>query len=86
MLGVLKHPQFFEMHYVNTIVCTHGKKIYMQNIKISTHGLQFINTALYIHTVSAPIEPRGSIFQNEFLGGVQFIFDLPGVVIKMGFY
>ena len=37
-------------------------------------------------TVLAPIEPRGSIFQNEFLGGVQFIFDLPGVVIKMGFY
>ena len=37
-------------------------------------------------TVSAHIEPRGSIFQNEFLGGVQFIFDLPGVVIKMGFY
>ena len=37
-------------------------------------------------TVSAPIEPRGSIFQNEFLGGVQFIFDMPGVVIKMGFY
>ena len=32
------------------------------------------------------IEPQGSIFQNEFLGGVQFIFDLPGVVIKMGFY
>ena len=39
-----------------------------------------------LNTVSAPIEPRGSIFQNEFLGGVQFIFDLPGVVIKMGFY
>ena len=36
--------------------------------------------------LSAPIEPRGSIFQNEFLGGVQFIFDLPGVVIKTGFY
>ena len=36
-------------------------------------------------TVSAPIEPRGSIFQNEFLGGVLLIFDLPGVVIKTGF-
>ena len=38
------------------------------------------------NTVSAHIEPRGSIFQNEFLGGVLLIFDLGGVVIKMGFY
>ena len=39
-----------------------------------------------IHTVSAHIEPRGSIFQNEFLGGVLLIFGIGGVVIKMGFY
>ena len=32
------------------------------------------------------IKTRGSIFQNEFLGGVLLIFDLPGVVIEMGFY
>ena len=37
-------------------------------------------------TVSAHIEPRGSIFQNEFLGGVLLIFGIGGVVIKMGFY
>ena len=42
--------------------------------------------SMYIDTVSAHIEPRGSIFQNEFLGGVLLIFDLGGVVIKMGFY
>ena len=46
VLGVLKHPRFFEMHYIKTIVCTHGKKICMQILQISTHGLQFINTAL----------------------------------------
>ena len=39
-----------------------------------------------LFTISAHIEPRGSIFQNEFLGGVLLIFDLGGVVIKMGFY
>ena len=39
-----------------------------------------------LFTVLAHIEPRGSIFQNEFLGGVLLIFDLGGVVIKMGFY
>ena len=39
-----------------------------------------------LSTVSVPIEPRGSIFLNEFLSGVQLIFDLPGVVIKTGFY
>ena len=38
------------------------------------------------YTVSAHIEPRGSIFQNEFLGGVLLIFGIGGVVIKMGFY
>ena len=39
-----------------------------------------------VNTVSAPIESRGSIFQNEFLGRVLLIFDLNGVVIEMGFY
>ena len=38
------------------------------------------------YIVSVPIEPWVSIFLNEFLGGVQLIFDLPGVVIKTGFY
>ena len=37
-------------------------------------------------TVSAPFEPRGSIFQNGFLSGVLLIFDLPGDVIETGFY
>ena len=37
-------------------------------------------------TVSAPLKPQGSIFQNEFLDGVILIFYLPGVVIEMGFY
>ena len=39
-----------------------------------------------LNTVSALLKPRGSIFQNGFLGGVLLIFDLPGVVIKTGFY
>ena len=39
-----------------------------------------------IYTVLAHIEPRGSIFQNEFFGGVILIFDLPGVVIETGLY
>ena len=39
-----------------------------------------------IRTVSAPFEPRGSIFQNGFLSGVLLIFDLPGVVIETGVY
>ena len=43
-------------------------------------------TTSYLLTVSAHIEPRGSIFQNEFLGGVLLIFGIGGVVIKMGFY
>ena len=38
------------------------------------------------YTVSAPLKPWGSIFQNEFLGGFLLIFDLPGVVIEMGIY
>ena len=38
------------------------------------------------HTISAPREPQGSIFQNEFLGGALLIFDLPGVVIETGLY
>ena len=33
-------------------------------------------------TISAPLKPRGSIFQNGFLGGIH----LPGVIIEMGFY
>ena len=37
-------------------------------------------------TVSAPMQPQGSIFQNWFLGEVLFKFDLHGVVFKMGFY
>ena len=37
-------------------------------------------------TVSAWIKPQGCIFQNGFLGGVLFEFDLPGVVIKLGLY
>ena len=37
-------------------------------------------------TVSASIQPRGSIFQNGFLGEVLFKFGLPGVVFKLGFY
>ena len=44
-----------------------------------------INVAL-VTTVLVPLEPLGSICQNEFLGGVQLIFDQPGVVIKTGFY
>ena len=36
------------------------------------HTLMFIGGTIF--TVSAPIEPRGSFFQNEFLGGVQFKF------------
>ena len=39
-----------------------------------------------LYTVSTLFEPRGSIFQNGFLGGVLLIFDLPGVVIETGFY
>ena len=39
-----------------------------------------------LNTVSAPFEPRGSIFQNGFLSGVLLIFDLPGVVIETGVY
>ena len=39
-----------------------------------------------IYTVSALFEPRGSIFQNGFLGGVLSTFDLPGVVIETAFY
>ena len=38
-------------------------------------------------TVSAWIEPRGSILRSRFLGGVQFKFMLPGVLFKnMRFY
>ena len=48
--------------------------------------LLIVAVTVCIHTVWAPIELQGSIFQNKFLGGVQFIFDLPGVVIKTGFY
>ena len=45
-----------------------------------------IKVSKYIETtVWAHIEPRGSIFQNKVLGGVLLIFDLGGVVIKMGF-
>ena len=49
---------------------------------------QFVRTLMTaaVDTVSAHIEPRGSIFQNEFLGGVLLIFGIGGVVIKMGFY
>ena len=32
------------------------------------------------------MQPQGSIFQNGFLGEVQFKFDLTGVVIKLGLY
>ena len=39
-----------------------------------------------IHTVSASMQPRGSIFQNWFLGEVLFKFDAHGVVFEMGFY
>ena len=39
-----------------------------------------------LYTVSAHIEPWDYIFQNEFLDGVLLIFDLGGVLIKMGFY
>ena len=45
-----------------------------------------VTWAIVLTTVSAHIEPRGSIFQNEFLGGVLLIFGIGGVVIKMGFY
>ena len=38
------------------------------------------------HTVSAPMQPRGSIFRNWFLGEVIFKFDLHGVVHEVGFY
>ena len=41
---------------------------------------------IIVLTVSALFEPRGSIFQNGFLGGVLLIFDLPGVVIETGLY
>ena len=41
---------------------------------------------IFLGTVLAPLKPRGSIYQNEFLGEVLLIFDLPGVVIEMGFY
>ena len=37
-------------------------------------------------TVSAPMQPQGSIFQNWFLGEALFTFDLHGVVFKIGFY
>ena len=32
------------------------------------------------------MQHQGSIFQNGFLGEVQFKFDLTGVVIKLGLY
>ena len=38
------------------------------------------------HTVSALLKPRGSIFQNGFLGEVLFKYGPPGVVFKLGFY
>ena len=44
------------------------------------------NAKHLLTTVSAPFEPRGSIFQNGFLSGVLLIFDLPGVVIETGVY
>ena len=43
-------------------------------------------SAVQEFTVSALFEPWGYICQNRFLGGVLLMFDLPGVVIKTGFY
>ena len=43
---------------------------------------RFINES----TVLALLKPRGSIFQNGFLGEVLFKFGPPGVVFKLGFY
>ena len=37
-------------------------------------------------TVSVPLEPRGSIFNYGFLGGVLFKFEQPGGVFKVGLY
>ena len=39
-----------------------------------------------MNTVSASMQPRGSIFPNWFLGEVLFKFDAHGVVFEMGFY
>ena len=44
------------------------------------------NSNYHLYTVSAPLKLQGSIFQNEFLGGVLLIFNLPGVVIEIGLY
>ena len=51
-------------------------------LTIAVHAVSL--TAL--HTVSVWIMPWVCIFQNGFLGGVLFEFDLPGVVIKLGLY
>ena len=39
-----------------------------------------------VSTVSTRIKRWGCIFQNGFLGGLLFEFDLPGVVFKLGLY
>ena len=39
-----------------------------------------------MYTVSALLQPWGSIFQNGVLGEVLFEFNIPGVLIEMGFY
>ena len=38
------------------------------------------------NTVSAQLQPWGSIFQNGFLGEVLFEFNIPGVLIKRELY
>ena len=49
------------------------------------HEKIYIYTKKYIPTVLALMQPLGSIFHSGFLGEVLFKFDLPGVLIKIGF-
>ena len=51
-------------------------------LTIAVHAVSLTS----LHTVSVWIKPWVCIFQNGFLGGVLFEFDLPGVVIKLGLY
>ena len=74
---------------------TFGTRQMMLNLGLQKYSWRFIiadvtqpiigGDFLCSHTVPAPIQPWGFIFQNEIFGEVQFIFDLPWVVIKTGF-
>ena len=66
------HNSSHSVLIMNLIKLKGTAKLTVQDKQVCLKDSKYILLEILANTVSAPIQPRGSIFQNGFLDGVQF--------------